>query len=111
MEFSSEKINGILFLKLSGRIDGSGAGGFQEEILEAIGNKADKVAFDMEAIDYINSSGLRVFLSLAKSVNRLNGRMVLFGLKEHIREVFDMTGLLSVIKAVGSKQDAEKEMS
>ncbi len=51
--------------------------------------------FDMEGLEYISSAGLRLLLSAQKEMNR-QGKMVVRGANETIREVFDITGFTDI---------------
>jgi len=51
-----------------------------------------RLAIDMSALQYISSAGLRVLLVVAKKVQQAKGKVVLFGLGPHVREVFSISG-------------------
>jgi anti-anti-sigma factor len=42
----------------------------------------------MTELDYISSAGLRVLLKLTRQIQRGKGKVVLFGLRPNVREVF-----------------------
>ena len=54
----------------------------------------DKLVFDLAAVDYISSAGLRVLLSAQK---RMAGRtMVIANACASVKEVFDITGFSDI---------------
>ncbi len=44
------------------------------------------------AVEYISSAGLRVFLMLARKVKESGGRLALCGLGASVKQVFDLAG-------------------
>ncbi|HNY11709.1 MAG TPA: STAS domain-containing protein, partial [Candidatus Wallbacteria bacterium] len=58
-----------------------------------------------------SSAGLRVFLAVAKKLKAVNGRFVFVGMQEHVREVFDLTGLLHVFTLCDREEDAIKSLN
>lgn len=57
--------------------------------LESLAEKP--IAIDCNALDYIASSGLRVFLRLRKASAAKGQQVTLFGVNENIMEVFKVT--------------------
>ena len=53
---------------------------------------------DCTGMQYTSSQGLRIFLSLQKSVIAHKGSLVLRNMDPKVREVFDITGFSSIIK-------------
>lgn len=76
-----------------------------EKVGTAFLNANDKVAVDMSAMNYISSSGLRVFLRLAKQAKRANKKLVFFGATGIIEEVFATSGMDMLVTMYNSKDD------
>ncbi|MNL88983.1 putative anti-sigma factor antagonist BtrV [compost metagenome] len=55
-----------------------------------------RLVFDLSSLDYISSAGLRVILLAGKRLRASKGKLVLVGLQTMVREVFDMSGFLSL---------------
>ncbi len=70
-----------------------------------------RIAVDMSALDYISSSGLRVFLVALKRVQSASGRLCLAAMRSHVREVFDMAGFSPHFEIFDSVQDAVATLS
>ena len=54
----------------------------------------DELVFDLTAVDYISSAGLRVLLSAQKRM--LGKSMVIVGTRPAVKEVFDITGFSDI---------------
>lgn len=64
-----------------------------------------KVAVDMSAINYISSAGLKALLRLAKQAKRDQKIFVLFGAKDIIKEVIDVSRMDLLITIYDSIDD------
>ena len=88
-----EKISGgVNILSVGGRLDAYSAAEAEKKLdgLVAAGNV--KIILNLEGLEYISSSGLRVFLAELKKVRKLQGDIRLCCMKPNIREVFDIAG-------------------
>ena len=91
--------NGILTLKLSGKIDSNNATDVENQI-NAVreAESYDAIVFDLEDLTYISSAGLRIVLRAKKNEPTLK----LINANTDVYEIFDMTGfteMLTVEKA------------
>ena len=69
---------------------------FQNEVKPLI-DSANKVVIDFEKVEYISSSGLRVLLSLHKSITAKGGELIIRKPAETVMEVFDVTGFVDIL--------------
>ena len=91
-----KKINGdAVTLIVSGRLDTQTAPELEKE-LDAVLLGAKDLTFDMSALEYVSSAGLRVILKAQKIMNT-QGSMKLTGVNDSIMEVFDITGFLDIL--------------
>lgn len=84
--------SGAISAALSGRLDTTNAEDFGKQIQPLMDGEKNDIVLDCAALDYISSSGLRMMLTLLKSVKRTGGTLKITNMKQMIREVFDMTG-------------------
>lgn len=88
MEIRKQKDGSTLTLVLTGRLDTITSPQLEAELnLDGV----TKLVFDLNALDYISSAGLRVMLTAQKTM-MTRGEMELLNVKPLVREVFDMTG-------------------
>lgn len=81
---------------LTGSIYGEEARQIQTKILGFIAHGHKIFAFDLTEVDYIDSSGLGVFVAINKQALRKGGQMKISGLRGMVREVFELTRLTKV---------------
>jgi anti-sigma B factor antagonist len=93
MEVNIKTIDQVTIAEVSGDIDGSTAAKLQEEILP-LAQPNCKILMDMTQVPYMSSAGLRMLLSLYRKVGSVEGKLVLVGLSEEIRDTMSITGFL-----------------
>jgi anti-sigma B factor antagonist len=95
MQISEQTRDGALVIQAAGRLDSSSAGGL-EAVLPARIQAHEKVALNLSEVAYVSSAGLRVLLIGAKAARAAGHKLVLVGLSESVREVFDISGFTSL---------------
>ncbi|MBI9039428.1 MAG: STAS domain-containing protein [Bacteroidales bacterium] len=111
MEIKKEKINEILVLEINGRLDTTNYSELDEIFADHISKNEINIIVDCKNMDYISSSGLRVFLTALKKINAANGKFLLCGLQETIQEIFKISGFTSIFKIFDNQEEALKETS
>ncbi|MBR1872278.1 MAG: STAS domain-containing protein [Bacteroidales bacterium] len=82
---------------LKGRLDTAASLDVQKTLEENLLPKADKtLTIDCTDLEYISSSGLRIFLMLRKEAGAKGGKIVVKGISDDIRKVFMMTGFINL---------------
>lgn len=84
-------------LALSGRLDTVTQAELAAELEKVFAaGKADLV-FDLTALEYISSAGLRVLLSAQKKVKALGAKMKIAGANATVKEIFEVTGFADIM--------------
>lgn len=108
MELQNKKENEVMVINVSGRID-SQTDDFSDKMDKAVEGEK-KVLIDCDGLEYINSAGLRVFLSSLKKVNKNEGHLFVCNLNDNIREIFTISGFSQLFNIYESKEEALKEL-
>lgn len=95
MEIFKNKNNENLVLSLNGRLDTNTSPMLEQELHSSI-DGIKELVLDFENVEYISSAGLRVLLSAQKIMNK-QGSMKLTGVRESVKEVFDITGFSDIL--------------
>ena len=106
MEIKKELIDQGVLIHLKGRFDTLAAKEFEQKMMSTINEQVNTIVVDCSDVDYVSSSTLRVFLFALKTIRQRNGKIVLTGLQEHIREVFDISGFLNLFEVFSTREDA-----
>lgn len=94
MNIAESRRDGNLIVVPGGRIDSVTAPVFDRHLQSVIDRGDTSLIIDLSQLEYISSMGLSAFLSAAKKVRTLGGRIALVGLNSRIRLVFEMSGFL-----------------
>jgi anti-anti-sigma factor len=108
MDISEDRKADAVILSLSGKLDATTAKAFEDRILAVINSGTQRLVVDLSQLDYVSSSGLRVFLLAAKRLQPTDGKFALCGLQDQIRQVFDLAGFSSILSIYGSRDEAIK---
>ncbi len=101
-----EHVNGIVVVALDTELDANTALRVKQELGSAIGDQARRVVLDLSRLDFIDSAGLGVLVSLVKVLRARGGDMRLVGLKDPVRMIFQLTRLEKVFKIFGDREKA-----
>jgi anti-anti-sigma factor len=103
-EAATRVLPGAAVIELSGEVDGSAAavltGAYERAVNSAPGDPADlgTVVLDFAAVDYINSTGIALIVSVLARARAERRKVVASGLSPHYREIFDITRLSDFIE-------------
>jgi anti-sigma B factor antagonist len=95
MNINKEKNGSKLNIALEGRLDTTTAPELDNDLKTSL-EGTEELVFDLAALDYISSAGLRVLLSAQKVMNR-QGKMIIRNVKPEIMEIFDVTGFVDIL--------------
>ena len=83
---------------LNGRLDTPAAVKAQQEIGPLLENADKEIVFDCTNLEYISSSGLRLFLTIRKEASVKGGKVIIENINDEIRKVFMMTGFFNLFE-------------
>jgi len=106
MNIKKEKIGNFSVLKIKGRIDTIHSSAFEDEVNLLYGSGEKNWIFDCSGMNYISSSGLRVFLVAQKKVISINGKLYLCSMQPAIQEIFRISGFSNLFKIFGTQEEA-----
>lgn len=90
-----EEGNKIL-MSLEGDLDTAAAQATEKDFQTLMTSKDKNIIIDCKDLNYISSSGLRLFLSLLKNCKPNGNSLTLENLNDNIKKVFTMTGFSSL---------------
>ena len=64
------------------------------------------IILNFNGLEYMNSSGIGLIVTLLIRVNRQKQRLLAFGLSEHYRHIFEITRLNDAIRIYNSEEEA-----
>ncbi|MFH2142190.1 MAG: STAS domain-containing protein [Bacteroidota bacterium] len=97
----------IVIITIEGSIDSKTAGDLQSQIIGKV-SESDKVMLVLSKVDFVSSAGLRILLMVYRQINAKNGKVVLVGVSEEIKDVMSMTGFINFFEISENIDDAHK---
>ncbi len=98
--------NDVKVLDFEGKLDTQTSPEAQGELTRLIGEGARKILVDFDKLEYVSSAGLRVLLTAAKQLKAENGELRICCLNELVKEVFDISGFITILSVFPSVSEA-----
>lgn len=96
----------ILIYYPEGRMDLANSLKTEAKLNEKLQGGFLKIVFDLENLECLSSSGLRVFLALVRKMKEKKGRVVFCSLSSGVKNVIKMTQLDDVFEIYNSRSEA-----
>ena len=99
MQFTSFLQNGKLTVALTGEIDHHRAKGYIQAIAGKIEVYSPNVCeLDFQEVTFMDSSGIAVVINALRAMTKLEGKLLLSGLREQPMKVFRASGIDKLIE-------------
>ena len=105
---STEKRPGVVTISTIGSIDAQSHTILDERVDAVLSAKPDVIIFDMEFLDYINSTGVRVLMKAKKEIQKTDGKVILIKLQPQIKKVFDIIKALPTMQVFASIEELDE---
>jgi len=106
MTLSEEKNGNVFVLGMSGRIDMEGTNMLVERITKILDAGERYILLDFTHVAYLNSSGIRALILLAKRLANSDGKLILAAVSDPIQQVLKISGLGSIFSVLPTKAEA-----
>ncbi len=114
-EATTRIVPGAAVIELSGDVDGSAAAILTAAYAEAVNADSPEplgtVVLDFGAVDYINSTGIALIVSVLARARAERRKVVACGLSAHYREIFDITRLSDFIELFPDLDQAVSQLT
>ena len=96
MNITTQKTDDGVLIQVEGRIDTTNYNEFEAAMNEVFNDETKQIYLDCSGLNYISSSGLRIFLTVQKKMMSVGGKFKLFAMQPAIKEIFDISGFSSI---------------
>jgi anti-sigma B factor antagonist len=103
--------DGIDIIIPIGEIDASSSIELDLTIAKSVGEGFMKILVDCQALEYISSAGLGVFMSYIEEFKDKNINMVLFGMNAKVANTFEILGLKELLTIAADKTEAKQRIA
>jgi anti-sigma B factor antagonist len=98
VEVTTRQEGGFTIVAVSGEVDLYSSPRMREAILAGVSRKNPRVIVDLTKVSYMDSSGIATLVEALQLTRKHSGRLVVAGLSERVREVFELARLESVFE-------------
>ncbi|HOC46324.1 MAG: STAS domain-containing protein [Syntrophorhabdaceae bacterium] len=92
MDIIEKNIGSTSIVALGGRLDAYASGDLEQKLNALVEADRVRLVVNLDRLDFISSSGLRVLLACLKKVRQREGDIKLSCVKLPVKEVFDVAG-------------------
>ena len=100
----------IVILAVEGDIDLYQVPVVKEKLDEQVRRKPARILVDFSRVNYIDSSGLALFIECLQSISAYGGKLGLFGLQPSIRHIFEIACLDRVLQTYPDEATARSAL-
>ncbi len=98
METTIQRADNQLVALFSGRLDTAAAQQTIQDVKPLLEAANTEIILDCKDLEYISSSGLRIFLTIRKEAASKGSKVIVRNISADIRQVFVMTGFISLFE-------------
>ena len=98
MKTTIQQQDGNLVAVLEGRLDTAAAVVTEKELQPLYDCEGKNIVFDCSKLEFISSSGLRLFLGVLKAAKPKGSRVAITGMSSELKDVFTITGFTSLFE-------------
>ena len=106
MEIKEETRGKVKIVGLRGRLDANSFPAVEKQLQAVVDQGEKRLVLDLSELTYISSLGLRVFIAVAKEIQKANGKLALAGLNDHIYEIFKIARFTNIFSIYPSCEEA-----
>lgn len=98
--------DGVSVVDVRGELTAFAEGVMMEAYNQASAGGTRAIILNFEGLEYMNSSGIGLLVTLLIRVNRERQKLLTYGLSEHYRNIFRITRLDDAIPTYDSEEEA-----
>ncbi len=98
-------------IDVKGELTAFAEGVLMDAYNQASDGRVRAIVLNFEGLEYMNSSGIGLLVTLLIRVNREKQKLLIYGLSDHYQSIFQITRLDDAIAIHDSEEDAVKAAS
>jgi len=96
----------VSIVDISGELTGAAEAALMDAYHAASTPGVRAIVLNFEGLEYMNSTGIGLLVTLLVRANRQRQKLLAYGLSDHYRQIFTLTRLDEAIAILGSEADA-----
>jgi len=106
-----EAATGVKVIAINGDVTPASEEALMAAYTDASSAQSRAIVLDFAGLDYMNSGGIGLLVTLLVRAQRARQQLLAFGLSEHYRQIFELTRLDDAISIHDSEADALQALS
>jgi anti-sigma B factor antagonist len=98
--------NGTSIIDITGDVNAFAESALMDAYTQACNGSTRAIILNFSGLEYMNSSGIGLLVTLLIRVNRQKQQLLAYGLSEHYRQIFELTRLNEAIGIYASEAEA-----
>lgn len=91
---------------IKGEITSMAENALMDAYTQASGDGSNAIILNFEQLEYMNSGGIGLLVTMLIRANRQDQSLLAYGLTDHYQQIFELTRLNEAIQIYGSEADA-----
>jgi anti-anti-sigma factor len=104
MEINVVKNGLVEIAEISGRVDATNSAELEAKLSAILASGSNRILVDLNGLSYISSSGLRVFLLMAKKLEKA-GKICLCHLQPQVEQIFTISGFNTIFPIFATRDE------
>ena len=96
MKIKKERVDDKLIVTLEGELNTTTAPELEDALKDSLDN-VKTLVFDFTELSYISSAGLRVLLVARKTIDKVDGKMIIKNPNDSVMDIFEITGFKNIL--------------
>lgn len=93
-------------VQLNGRLDAAGTGAIELRFTALVAPVDRHTLVDLSEVPFVSSLGIRLLLTVARTLHRRGRKLVIFGTQPSVMSVFETVALSTLIPIAGDEDEA-----
>jgi anti-sigma B factor antagonist len=106
MKVSAETMAGAVIISPEGDVDLGRSPTLRASLRQAQSGKPSRLIVDLSQVDYMDSSGVATLVEALQNARKGGSKMVLCGMKDRVRSIFEIARLDTVFTIAESREAA-----
>lgn len=111
VQMKIRKESGVVVIYIEGEVTGFAESALMDAYNEASNDRVGVILLDFSGLEYMNSTGIGLLVTLLIRTQRQQQRLMACGLSDHYKQIFDLTRLNEAIGIYDTEAEALSAVS
>ncbi|MBV8496980.1 MAG: STAS domain-containing protein [Gammaproteobacteria bacterium] len=93
----ADRADGLVNVTLTGRLDTPAVQRVEPDLVASLVPRGARAIVDLSRLEFVGSTGMRMFIAIARDLARKNGKLVLYSPQPWVNVMFTTAALQSIV--------------